>query len=153
MKRAHPRDLRDRNVFITRGCERHRACPRGPLRDGGAQLHLTDVDAVMLDEAAAELRGSGVRSRSSRLRTSPTTTLFARLGSRTSPAAPTSSPTTYGWEPARAWTTALELRDAATTEVDRLVAGPDADGWTPRERLLLEVTDELHTRRDLCDAS
>ncbi|MBE7325493.1 carboxymuconolactone decarboxylase family protein [Nocardioides sp. Y6] len=38
-------------------------------------------------------------------------------------------------------------------ELERVVAGPEAEGWTPRERLLLEVTDELHHERDLSDAT
>lgn len=36
-------------------------------------------------------------------------------------------------------------------EVDRVAAGPDADGWGPREALLLRVTDELHARQDLSE--
>jgi AhpD family alkylhydroperoxidase len=36
-------------------------------------------------------------------------------------------------------------------EIDRVAAGPDAEGWGPRERLLLRVTDELHARQDLSD--
>lgn len=36
-------------------------------------------------------------------------------------------------------------------ELDRVVAGPAADGWTARERLLLTATDELHHGRDLSD--
>ncbi|WP_114422841.1 carboxymuconolactone decarboxylase family protein [Nocardioides houyundeii] len=38
-------------------------------------------------------------------------------------------------------------------ELERVVAGPEAEGWTGRERLLLTVTDELHHDRDLCDAT
>ncbi|MCW2795858.1 carboxymuconolactone decarboxylase family protein [Nocardioides sp.] len=37
------------------------------------------------------------------------------------------------------------------TELERVAAGPAADGWTARERLLLTVTDELHESRDLSD--
>lgn len=36
-------------------------------------------------------------------------------------------------------------------EVARVAEGPTAAGWTGRERLLLEVTDELHATRDLTD--
>lgn len=36
-------------------------------------------------------------------------------------------------------------------EIDRVAEGADAAGWTDRERLLLRVTDELHTTRDLAD--
>lgn len=39
------------------------------------------------------------------------------------------------------------------TDLERVVAGPDAGGWTARERLLLTVTDELHHQRDLSDAT
>lgn len=38
-------------------------------------------------------------------------------------------------------------------ELERVVEGPDAAGWTDRERLLLRVTDELHRDRDLGDAT
>ena len=36
-------------------------------------------------------------------------------------------------------------------EIDRVADGPDAAGWSDRERLLLRVTDELHERSDLSD--
>lgn len=36
-------------------------------------------------------------------------------------------------------------------ELERVVVGPEADGWTARERLLLTATDELHRDRDLGD--
>ncbi|MGH3244112.1 MAG: carboxymuconolactone decarboxylase family protein [Spirillospora sp.] len=36
-------------------------------------------------------------------------------------------------------------------DVKRLKEGPDAAGWTPRERAILAATDELHSRRDLDD--
>ncbi|MGE4426074.1 MAG: carboxymuconolactone decarboxylase family protein [Solirubrobacteraceae bacterium] len=36
-------------------------------------------------------------------------------------------------------------------DVDRLVAGPDADGWSPRERVLLESADRLVADRHLDD--
>jgi alkylhydroperoxidase family enzyme len=36
-------------------------------------------------------------------------------------------------------------------EVARVAEGPTAPGWTDREQLLLEVTDELHATRDLSD--
>lgn len=38
-------------------------------------------------------------------------------------------------------------------DLERVQVGPRAEGWTPRERLLLEVTDELHRDRDLSDAT
>lgn len=41
----------------------------------------------------------------------------------------------------------------STDEVDRVVAGPDAPGWTPRERALLAAVDELHATGDLTDAT
>ncbi|MEW2352144.1 carboxymuconolactone decarboxylase family protein [Spirillospora sp. NPDC029432] len=40
-----------------------------------------------------------------------------------------------------------------TKELDRLAAGPDAEGWTPRERALLAAVDVLHTDKDLDDAT
>lgn len=36
-------------------------------------------------------------------------------------------------------------------ELDRVAEGPDAPGWTERERVLLRATDELHRDRDLGD--
>lgn len=38
-------------------------------------------------------------------------------------------------------------------EIDRVAGGPDAEGWTPRQRVLLAATDELHATRDLGDAT
>jgi AhpD family alkylhydroperoxidase len=38
-------------------------------------------------------------------------------------------------------------------DVDRVLAGPGADGWTARERVLLEAVDELHEAGDLGDAT
>jgi AhpD family alkylhydroperoxidase len=38
-------------------------------------------------------------------------------------------------------------------EVDRIALGPDADGWTARQTVLLRAVDELHHDRDLCDAT
>jgi len=38
-------------------------------------------------------------------------------------------------------------------EIDRVEAGPDAEGWTPRQRMLLEVVDELHRDGDLTDGT
>lgn len=38
-------------------------------------------------------------------------------------------------------------------EVDRVAEGPDAAGWSDRERLLLRATDELHATQDLSDAT
>ncbi|MDO9410008.1 carboxymuconolactone decarboxylase family protein [Patulibacter sp.] len=37
-------------------------------------------------------------------------------------------------------------------DVERVLAGPDAEGWAPRERVLLATADALHERRDLDDA-
>lgn len=37
------------------------------------------------------------------------------------------------------------------TDVQRVIAGPDADGWTTRERALLTAVDHLHEQRDLDD--
>ena len=38
-------------------------------------------------------------------------------------------------------------------EFDRVVAGPEAEGWSPRERVLLTAVDHLHRERDLDDAT
>lgn len=38
-------------------------------------------------------------------------------------------------------------------EIDRVADGPDAEGWSPREKLLLGATDELHADQDLSDAT
>ena len=37
------------------------------------------------------------------------------------------------------------------TAVDRIVEGPSAEGWSPRERALLTAVDELHDDGDLRD--
>jgi alkylhydroperoxidase family enzyme len=36
-------------------------------------------------------------------------------------------------------------------EVARIVEGPGATGWRPRDRLLLTAADELHAHQQLCD--
>ena len=36
-------------------------------------------------------------------------------------------------------------------ELSLIAEGPDDPGWSPRDRLLLEVCDELHARQQLCD--
>lgn len=33
--------------------------------------------------------------------------------------------------------------------IERVIAGPSADGWSPLEALLLQATDELHTERHI----
>lgn len=38
-------------------------------------------------------------------------------------------------------------------EVDRILEGPDAPGWTARQTVLLRAVDELHDQRDLTDAT
>ena len=38
-------------------------------------------------------------------------------------------------------------------DVDRVVAGPAAEGWSARERAILAAVDELHTDRDLSDGA
>lgn len=38
-------------------------------------------------------------------------------------------------------------------DVDRIRSGPEAEGWTPTERVLLDAADELVERRDLSDAT
>lgn len=37
-------------------------------------------------------------------------------------------------------------------DIERVKAGPGADGWSTRERLLLRATDELHATQDISDA-
>lgn len=37
----------------------------------------------------------------------------------------------------------------APADVERLIAGPDATGWSPRERAILHAVDALHHQRDL----
>jgi AhpD family alkylhydroperoxidase len=39
------------------------------------------------------------------------------------------------------------------TDVERVMAGPDADGWSARERAILRAVDALHHDRDLDDAT
>ncbi|HEU5083675.1 MAG TPA: carboxymuconolactone decarboxylase family protein [Acidimicrobiales bacterium] len=39
------------------------------------------------------------------------------------------------------------------TDVDRVIAGPDVAGWTPREQAILRAVDALHRERDLDDAT
>jgi AhpD family alkylhydroperoxidase len=41
----------------------------------------------------------------------------------------------------------------SAAEIDRVAEGPDAAGWSARERLLLRVADELHAHQDLSDAT
>ena len=41
----------------------------------------------------------------------------------------------------------------APAEVERIPDGPAADGWQPRQRLLLRAADELHDRRVITDAT
>jgi alkylhydroperoxidase family enzyme len=38
-------------------------------------------------------------------------------------------------------------------DVERVMEGPGARGWCPRQRLVLEATDELHDRRVVTDAT
>src|SRR5213082_1432020 len=38
-------------------------------------------------------------------------------------------------------------------ELERVMAGPQAEGWSERERALLTATDELHTTQDVSDAT
>lgn len=36
-------------------------------------------------------------------------------------------------------------------EVERVRSGPEAPGWSPRQRLLLQATDEMHARGEIDD--
>lgn len=40
-----------------------------------------------------------------------------------------------------------------TADVARVAQGPDADGWSPRERAILAAVDALHAQQDLDDAT
>ena len=40
-----------------------------------------------------------------------------------------------------------------SADVDRVRIGPDAEGWTPRERALLRAADALHHGQDIDDAT
>ena len=46
-------------------------------------------------------------------------------------------------------------RDAGVTddEIGRVVAGPDADGWSPADAALLRAADELHRDASITDAT
>lgn len=41
----------------------------------------------------------------------------------------------------------------SAADVERIKAGPDVDGWSPRERALLRAVDALHHDQDLDDAT
>jgi AhpD family alkylhydroperoxidase len=41
----------------------------------------------------------------------------------------------------------------SAADVERVKVGPDAEGWSTRERTLLAVTDELHATGDLSDGT
>ncbi|WP_255948143.1 carboxymuconolactone decarboxylase family protein [Streptomyces odontomachi] len=41
----------------------------------------------------------------------------------------------------------------STADVERIRSGPDAAGWTPRQRVLLTAVDMLHAEQDLDDAT
>jgi alkylhydroperoxidase family enzyme len=42
-------------------------------------------------------------------------------------------------------------RRLAVRDIERITEGPDAAGWRPRQRLLLEAADELHDHRVIAD--
>jgi AhpD family alkylhydroperoxidase len=56
----------------------------------------------------------------------------------------------YEWGQHVAIARAAGLDDA---EIERIAAGPDAEGWSERERLLLRATDELHADAFVSDAT
>lgn len=56
----------------------------------------------------------------------------------------------YEWGQHVQISTALGIEQGA---IERIAAGPEADGWSPLETLLLRATDELHSRRSLTDAT
>lgn len=44
-----------------------------------------------------------------------------------------------------------QLAGLSAADVDRVRRGPEADGWTPRQALLLRAADELHAHRTISD--
>ncbi|HEY1351160.1 MAG TPA: carboxymuconolactone decarboxylase family protein [Ktedonobacteraceae bacterium] len=50
----------------------------------------------------------------------------------------------YEWGQHVEMSTALGIEQAT---IERVAAGPEADGWSPLEALLLRATDELHVKR------
>lgn len=56
----------------------------------------------------------------------------------------------YEWEQHQALARRAGLDDAA---VARVVEGPSADGWSPRQRAILAVVDELHADRFVSDTT
>ena len=54
----------------------------------------------------------------------------------------------YEWEHHRRLARLAGLSEA---DIDRVHEGPGADGWSPRQRVLLAAADELHAERDLSD--
>jgi len=45
------------------------------------------------------------------------------------------------------------LEGLSEADIERVKAGPDADGWSERQAALLRATDELHANRTISDAS
>ena len=41
----------------------------------------------------------------------------------------------------------------SAADIERVAAGPDAPGWSPRQRAILTAVDELHATNDLSDAT
>jgi 4-carboxymuconolactone decarboxylase len=56
----------------------------------------------------------------------------------------------YEWGQHVEMSTALGIEQAA---IERIAAGPEADGWSPLEALLLQATDELHRKRCVTGAT
>jgi len=45
------------------------------------------------------------------------------------------------------------LEGLSTADIERVKAGPDADGWPERQTALLRATDELHANRTISDGA
>ena len=46
-----------------------------------------------------------------------------------------------------------QLRATGFADIERVAAGPDATGWSPREQAILTAVDELHATRDVTEAT
>jgi len=56
----------------------------------------------------------------------------------------------YEWGQHVEMSRALGIEQAA---IERIAAGPEAEGWSPLEALLLRATDELHSKRSVTTAT
>jgi alkylhydroperoxidase family enzyme len=64
--------------------------------------------------------------------------------------------TGFNWKSGYEWAQHVRIgKDCGLTdeEIDRIKAGPDAPGWTPLERAMLQATDELTGDGHIADAT